>query len=229
MKKLLLLTILSSSLMNAQTLQERFESFVCDCFTEKEAEFKTTQNLDILDSCFDFPMEDYEEELEALIAKNIDTTQISPYDAGMIYGKRMFSEIQSTLVKTCDPYYHAMTITGEVMLRNMKAGIDQSRVDSLTTQIEANPEDYNLIWERGACYMALEDNAKAIADFEFCLENEPDFPPALFFLGWTYDLTGDKAKAMDYYQKVLDLNNDLLGFNDVTRIKMAIIERNAKN
>lgn len=228
MKKLILLTLLASSSLTAQTVQERFESFVCDCFTEKEAEFKASQNLDILDTCFDFPMEDYEEELEALIAKNIDTTKVNAYDAGMIYGKRMFSEIQSTLVKTCDPYYHAMRITGKLMLQNMKAGIDAAKIESLTTQIEANPDDNNLIWERGACYMALEDNAKAIADFERCLKNEPNFPPALFFMGWVHDLTDDKVKAMDYYQKVLDLNNDLLGFNDVTRINMAIIERESK-
>jgi len=228
MKKLILLTLLTSSSIYAQTVQERFETFVCDCFTEKETEFDTSRNLDILDTCFDFPMDDYKEELETLVAQNIDTTKTNPYEAGIIYGKRMFSELQSTLIKTCDPYYHAMTITGEIMLQNMKTGVDTARIDSLSAQIKATPDDYNLVWERGACQMALGNSAEAILDFEYCLENEPEHPTALFFLGWMHDINGDFEKAKTLYQKVLDLNMDLAGFNDIARIKLAIIDRNTK-
>lgn len=212
--------------MCAQTIQERFETFVCDCFTEQETEFNATRNLDILDTCFDFPMEDFEEEFEAMIAKNMDTTNINKYEVGYVYGKKMFSDLQSILIKTCDPYYRVMSSTTEIMFENTKIGVDTAKIDSLSAQIKAAPEDYNLVWERGANQMALGNNAEAISDFEICLQNDSEFPPALFFLGWVYDLNGDSEKALIYYKKVLNLPQDPTAFSDMARIKIAIIERN---
>ena len=66
MKILLLFTLLTTSSMYAQTLEEGFETFVCDCFTENEAEFNTNNNLNVLNTCFDFSMESYEDEQEVL-------------------------------------------------------------------------------------------------------------------------------------------------------------------
>jgi tetratricopeptide (TPR) repeat protein len=57
---------------------------------------------------------------------------------------------------------------------NTKNGLDY-----FTKAINANPRYVEAYYARGACYQELKDNANASADYQMCLQLQPNYPPAV--------------------------------------------------
>jgi tol-pal system protein YbgF len=65
----------------------------------------------------------------------------------------------------------------------------------------------NAMFWRGECYLAKGKAFKAIGEFERLIRRFPSSekkPSALYRIGFAYDKLGDRAKAKEYYFKVVD-------------------------
>ena len=72
----------------------------------------------------------------------------------------------------------------------------------------AYPNDVGVAFQLGLLYYKKASWAPAAAEFERAILLDTNYSNARYFLGLVYDRQGDKTKAIDQFQKVLDLNPD---------------------
>ncbi|GAB5399899.1 MAG: hypothetical protein Aureis2KO_14840 [Aureisphaera sp.] len=225
---LTIMALVLSHIIIGQTIQEKIETEVCKCFVEQEPRFNETNNLDVLDICFDKPFVKLESEIEAAIAKEIDTTASNAYELGMEYGRKLFNDMQEGLVYNCDSYYNVMQGLRALMHKNMRRDITEQKLDSLSQLVSNAPKDDNLLWERGAHNLALDNIEAAKSDFKQCLEINPDNLVAKFFLGWSYDLNSEYEKAIPLYEETINSTDDIGAFREIGKINLMVIRRMLK-
>lgn len=82
----------------------------------------------------------------------------------------------------------------------------QDRIQALSAQVRANPNNYRYHFELANWYVEAGDEEKAKASFERALELNPKFVEALVNLGGLYSDMGKQDDAVTYFQKALALD-----------------------
>ncbi|MFD2567311.1 hypothetical protein [Pseudotenacibaculum haliotis] len=232
-KPVFLFLLLFSLAINAQNLNEKMASSFCECFGDNKKENQAKLDLDLLEKCMEYTLKINQKEFKEYFAKKVDTTKIEDplaYKLGYDIGKEMFSSMQETLVYKCDSYYQFTLELSSLMQQNFKkdANSNQQKIDSLSNLIKKNPQKISLIWERGTHKMSLDQHKAARLDFNICLEKNANYPPALFFMAWSYHLEEDYEKAIAFYEKLLDQKQELSGMGDIARMYLATLKRKQK-
>jgi len=78
-----------------------------------------------------------------------------------------------------------------------------------------NPEYYASHMGLGKLYFKRKDFRQAKAYLEKALKRNPDYSRAYFYLGQIYYLEGRRQEGYDYFVQALDLENDLMLFDDM--------------
>lgn len=226
MRKILIAILLLISIPSiSQSFKKKLEHEICNCFEQKQDSFNQTNNLDVLDECFDTPFEKLKYEIEAEIAKKIDSTATNSYELGMEYGRQLFNEMQDGLIFECDSYYEIMQGIGKIMYKNLSNGVTTEKIDSLSKMVDEFPKDEKILWERGVLKLGNDEILEAQQDFIQCLEINPDNNIAKFCLGWTYDLQDDHSNAFRYYNEAINSNQNIGSFREIGRINLSILKR----
>jgi tetratricopeptide (TPR) repeat protein len=87
-----------------------------------------------------------------------------------------------------------------------------NRIDVLSKLIEADPGDSFSRYALGLEYVSLNDYDEAQKEFNFILNNDPQYLPVYYQLGKVFEFTGDSDKALKIYQQglyVASSQNDL--------------------
>jgi len=82
----------------------------------------------------------------------------------------------------------------------------KDRIQALTAQVRANPNNYRYHFELANWYVEAGEEEKAKASFERALELNPKFIEALVNLGGLYSDMGQNDEAITYFQKALALD-----------------------
>jgi tetratricopeptide (TPR) repeat protein len=106
-----------------------------------------------------------------------------------------------TIIKLTDTvlaYYYRATA-----LRLM--GKSEAAIADYTVAVKKQPNEFDYIHERGMAYFNMERYDAAQADFETARVLNPLNAHVQLSIGSTYALTGDKSKALNYYNRALIL------------------------
>lgn len=231
MSKLIYIFFLVSSLLSAQVYKEQFSSDICNCFDENNTETKKAFDETIFEKCFSEALEKNQKEFLDYFIKDIDTTNLGEnsyqhgYELGYKEGQRIFEDIQKPVIDNCDSYYHYSSSLIALLGENLKKGVGYKALDSINNLIDEKPENTDLIWQRGALKMALEEYDQAQLDFKLSLDKEPYHLPSLFFSAWSYELNGNPEKAIEFLEILINKDIELGGLGVVSKMFLAIIER----
>jgi len=232
MKKILFIILLFSTISNAQELENKFSSSLCECFDDNQTELKEDFEINILEKCLHSAFQLIEDEFSELILKDIDTTYLEIEDAyqygfqyGFQYGQKIFGNIQEKLVNECDSYFEFSNKLISLMETNLAKESSQKKIDSLTGLINKSPMKIELLWERGANSIGVRDYKSAQLDFKKCLKIDSSYVPALFFLGCSYNLDDNPKKAIETFEIIIAQNKDFGSIGDMTKIYLAFLKR----
>jgi len=232
MKLHLIIFFLAGSFCYSQDFSEKFAGDICECFSKQQNEKTPVFDPSVMDTCFNIPNEKYRTDLELLfLLENIDTsTVVNPYqegqELGKLMGKKVFDNIQSQLINSCDSYFDYFVKSQKTMLINLGKGVTKHKVDSITNLIEKSHWPTNLIWERGSFQLGLGNTQAAKSDFETCLKRSPIHVPALFFLAWAHDIEGNYALAIPLYERMIEQSTHSMVF--MAKIYLAVDLRKVK-
>jgi len=218
-----------SGICHAQSIEDIILPEFCNCFTENEVHTTEEIDMDLFTTCFDSAFKKNEAAIEELLMKTKDSTSFeSQYERGYKMGQQLFGNIQEPLINQCDSYYTYVSKLSPFILKSIQKTSSQENIDTLTKQIDSTDQNIALIGERGTNKMGLLDFKSAEADFNICLNEDPSFPPALFFLAFLHDINGDSEKAIVLYENLLNQDQDLKSIGDVSKIFLAFNKRKIK-
>jgi tetratricopeptide (TPR) repeat protein len=86
----------------------------------------------------------------------------------------------------------------------LNEGKFQAVIDKITTASNSEPLNYLLYYYRAVALEKVEDQQKALADYQKALELKPDFFLVLTNIGKLYARTGNYQKAIEFYKKALE-------------------------
>jgi tetratricopeptide (TPR) repeat protein len=75
-------------------------------------------------------------------------------------------------------------------------------VTDLGNAVRLRPNDAEVNFELGEAFMYNGIHGRAVTSYREAIRLQPDFADAYYLLGLTYDIMGDKAEAMQVYQKL---------------------------
>ena len=78
-------------------------------------------------------------------------------------------------------------------------------VADLTRAYELSDDMY-YIGARGDAYRNAGFYEQAISDYQACMDDDPSEGFFYYAIGWSYELSGDKVKAMQYYNEGIDID-----------------------
>ena len=226
MNKLICFLLFISQFSYAQNAEALISKDICICFDQKQTNANNNFDITLLESCFNEAVKKNANEIFKLLTKDVDTLDYdNAYDNGYEYGQKLLSDIQEQLINECDSYYKFSSRLSLYMLENMEKTSSQKNIDSLTKRISNDFQKINLIWERGANKIGIQDFDSAKEDFKICLNENPSYTPALFFLAWLYDLNGDSKEAIRLYEQLLNQDSELGSMGDIAKIYLAVNKR----
>ncbi len=226
MKKTALIFFFISSLSYAQSLQEKVENQVCKCFNDNDLSLEDAFKSDVLPQCFAKAIGKLEDDFIAEYTQHIDTTSTkTDYQKGQEYGKKLFTDMQHGLIKTCDSYYQLMSLLKKEMYVNFGKGASLKKRDSITRLMNENPTQTKLLIMRGMYNLGINDLEKAQEDIENFIDTSDDNNNAYFLLGFIYDIKEDSKNALIYYNKIEESGTNIGAFNDIALIFKAILKR----
>ncbi|WP_324028196.1 tetratricopeptide repeat protein [Maribacter sp. BPC-D8] len=217
MKKIFILLsfLLTSNYIHSQTLNEKIYETTCECFN-------TTENLDRLtsESCYDKSVSQYETEIRELIDEG---SEISIQEQAESLGYKIKSESFEYLIFNCEVYFNYMVDVKEKAFVNFKSSITLEKIDSINELI-LKKRTLELLWERGNYLFVNGELERAEKDYLECLDINPNYYPASFFLGWLNERKGNYDKAIELYENLLD-STDM----KAVKINLAIVKQKLKN
>ncbi|WP_299333944.1 hypothetical protein [uncultured Psychroserpens sp.] len=231
MKRILCLLILISNSLSAQELNDKLSSDYCHCFNKGSLEINGEINYQLLEECLVYGLKNNAKALEQVVLKDVDTTGFDEetyYKYGYKYGRDLFGNLQEQLIDQCDSYYEYAKKLNATMRQSFVRDASKKALDSLSALVDKNTSSLELRMERGSQHLGLNDFKSAKTDFKQCLEQNPDYFPAQFFLAYTYDLDEDFDNAIKGYQDILDNVIDVGALKDMTKIYLAIVKRKKK-
>jgi tetratricopeptide (TPR) repeat protein len=123
-------------------------------------------------------------------------------DRGNLEGARSYV-LQTISMKPNYLDAYAFLTQIEVNLKNLPGAIQSQ---TLVTQI--NPTDPNAFFQLGLLQYYSQDFKGATASFEKTLSLASDYANAKYYLGLTYELTGNRPKAIDMFVDLAKTNPD---------------------
>lgn len=92
-----------------------------------------------------------------------------------------------------------------LLIKNMAAS-QQSSVEGISKQIEADPKNSKLYFQRGQQYYQRKEYDKALSDYDNAIKIDPGYTDALYYRAIIYDMQNRGNEAIAEYTKIIQLN-----------------------
>jgi tetratricopeptide (TPR) repeat protein len=213
-RNILILFLVLSSSLSGQSAKEKLIDKSCDCFK------KTTDSIInyeiILDTCFQQLIQD---DLDNIILEEYDLeSNLSDYEQGQLLSFNLMIQ----MIQECDSFLKFFDEMRNIPIKRVKEQVINSgvRIENISSD---GISDLDSIWKIGQKHLALDKLELAKKDFQRCLELNPNYIQAEFFLAWVYEKEGDFKKSIELNEKVYKVTK-----NDNFRIILEIVKQKEK-
>ena len=224
-KNILIIFLIFSNISISQTLEQKMESIICECFEENITAFDDLIGFDIGGKCLKDSLKEVESKFGDEILSRIDSTSSNHYLEGIKLGEKIMLDMQESLVMNCDSYYSIIKDLNKTMFQNMAKEVNARKMDSLSELINERPKDERYLIMRGLYNLGFNKLKEAKRDFKHSLKINPENSIAYFQLGFTYDIQGKYKKAIKYYEKAKFPDKNLGGFEYLRLVFLGVAKR----